>query len=188
MALPSHLGSSRFLTGKGVVDVHPPPLASAFFPEWGHGKLRAAFLSLGPPGSAAGTEGQGPVGSSEGDIQSSLQHRVPRRGWTALSTAGEAGVGAGRAAAAAAPGPGAARPRCPQAARPGGRSRRLCLEPVSSAPRQLGQPLTSCFLPEPAGAGCSPPRNSGRDTHTLPVTWKMTTRAVPRVSCFSWHR
>lgn len=108
MALPSHLGSSRFLTGKGVVDVHPPPLASAFFPEWGHGKLRAAFLSLGPPGSATGTEGQGLVGSSEGDIQSSLQHRVPRRGWTALSTAGEAGVGAGRAAAAAAPGPGAA--------------------------------------------------------------------------------
>lgn len=76
MALPSHLGLSRFLTGKGVVDVHPPPLASAFFPEWGHGKLRAAFLSLGPPGSATGTEGQGPVGSSEGDIQSSLQHHV----------------------------------------------------------------------------------------------------------------
>lgn len=56
-----------------------------------------------------GHRGAGPRGVQRGGHSVlSAAPRVPRRGWTALSTAGEAGVGAGRAAAAAAPGPGAA--------------------------------------------------------------------------------
>lgn len=112
-----------------------------------------AFLSLGPPWSMTATEVQVLVESSEGDTQSPLQHRV-RSQRSPLSAAGAAGVGAGSGGSGrSSRTQGGSVPLCSRAARSGGRSRRLYLEPVRSAPRQLPPPLPSGVLPEPASAG-----------------------------------